>query len=125
MAYKKRRKSKREETLGPIARRFAEYLDCGLHYFDECLSNFEAKHVRHEEHGDGLIFSQLKADDYGVEQSVNHTVVAFESGIMWPSGATICFNNEQPPEKVALAFVSALVREIPVVEPICESCREG
>ena len=46
-------------------------------------------------------------------------VIATEDGIRFPGGSLICFNNEQPPEKVALLFLSAMVMETP-----CEGCQE-
>ena len=102
-----------------MAERFVKYLELGLECFADEFKDYNPTYVFHETQGHGLLFTQLKENDYGTEESVNASVIAFEHGISWPSGALIYFNNEQPPEQVALLFLAALLREIPVTCPHC------
>ena len=126
MPYKKRRKTKEPDSdLGFLATRFAHHLDCGLQIFEEEFSDFHPHYIQHADHGKGLLFSQLKEKDYGIETAAAHSVIAFEQGIMWSSGETICYNNEQTPERVALLFLCAMTHEQPIsTDHIkCENCR--
>lgn len=108
--------------VGPFAERFAKFLEIGLHCFEENFEDFNPCHVLEEKNGKGVMFSQFKEKDYGRETSEEYTVIAFEHGIVWPSGASICFSNEQSPEQVALLFIAALSREMPVNKPTCGNC---
>ena len=111
-----------ESKLGPNAERFTKFLENGLHCFDECLTDFRPTYVQHEKQGIGLLFTQLREDDWGIDPATDYAVIAFEHGISWPSGSLIYFNNEQPPEQVAMLFVAAIVRETPVNCPACKQC---
>ena len=125
MPYKKRSKTKESESdLGFFATRFARHLGHGLEMFGEHFSEFNPHYICHEAHGKGLLFSQVKEEIYGIKQSVDHSVIAFETGIMWSSGETICFSNEQTPERVALLFLCAMTKEDPILANFaCPHCR--
>ena len=57
-----KRKKKKEEPLGPVATRFSEYLDTGLHEFDKCFQDYAPYYVQHLDLGKGLLFSQSPVD---------------------------------------------------------------
>ena len=119
----KNKKSKvKTPPIGPLAERFGSYLEAGLHCFGEQFQDFDPSYIEEEKNGRGLMFSQFKEETYGREGWEQYIVAVFEHGVVWPSGASICFTNEQPPEKVALLFLSALTREIAVSEPTCSEC---
>ena len=121
----KKLKNVPSKNLGQMAKIFGDYLDTGLLLFDGNFEDFNPTIVSHETHGIGLLFTQLKEEDYGVEKAVDHSVIAFEEGVSFPSGGLIYFNNEQPPEKVALLFLAALLKEVPVGCPKCSNCEEN
>ena len=56
-----------ESKLGPNAERFTKFLENGLHCFDECLTDFRPTYVQHEKQGIGLLFTQLREDDWGID----------------------------------------------------------
>ena len=55
-------RKKKEQPLGPVATRFSEYLDTGLHEFDKCFQDFAPYYVQHPDLGKGLLFSQSPVD---------------------------------------------------------------
>ena len=126
MAINPKRKTKKskEPTIGPFARRFCEYLEMGLDLMGEEFSNFQPHFVQHEDKGTGLLFSQLNPEVYGIEQATDYSVIAFEEGVSHPDGSLVGFSNEQTPEKVALLYMAALLKESPVNCPKCGTCLE-
>ena len=126
-----KRKKKKEEPLGPVATRFSEYLDTGLHEFDKCFQDYAPYYVQHLDLGKGLLFSQSPVDkDAG--QSLKDSLIVCEDGIAFTTSMDnskeakvgILFNNEQPPEKVVLLVLAAMVREKPLQPYICDCCKE-
>lgn len=116
-------KAKDSEEIGFFANRFSKHLEDGLHVFGRCFQEFYPHHIKHEENGTGVLFSQLAVASFREDLCQKHAVIAFEDGIHFHTGFVISFTNEQTPEKVALLFLAALVNEQPVA-PDCESCQE-
>ena len=126
-----KRKKKKEEPLGPVATRFSEYLDTGLHEFDKCFQDYAPYYVQHLDLGKGLLFSQSPVDkDAG--QSLKDSLIVCEDGIAFTTSMDnskeakvgILFNNEQPPEKVVLLVLAAMVKEEPLQPYFCDCCKE-
>ena len=114
-------RKKKQEPLGPVATRFSEYLDTGLHEFDKCFQDFAPYYVQHPDLGKGLLFSQSPVDK-DADQALKDSLIVCEDGIAFTTSMDnskeakvgILFNNEQPPEKVVLLVLAAMVRKKPV-----------
>ena len=126
-----KRKKKKEEPLGPVATRFSEYLDTGLHEFDKCFQDFAPYYVQHPDLGKGLLFSQSPVDK-DADQALKDSLIVCEDGIAFTTSMDnskeakvgILFNNEQPPEKVVLLVLAAMVRKKPLQPYFCDCCKE-
>ena len=97
-------RKKKQEPLGPVATRFSEYLDTGLHEFDKCFQDFAPYYVQHPDLGKGLLFSQSPVDKDS-DQALKDSLIVCEDGIAFTTSMDnskeakfgILFNNEQPP----------------------------
>ena len=124
-------RKKKQEPLGPVATRFSEYLDTGLHEFDKCFQDFAPYYVQHPDLGKGLLFSQSPVDK-AADQALKDSLIVCEDGIAFTTSMDnskeakvgILFNNEQPPEKVVLLVLAAMVRKKPLQPYFCDCCKE-
>ena len=124
-------RKKKQEPLGPVAKRFSEYLDTGLHEFDKCFQDFAPYYVQHPDLGKGLLFSQSPVDK-DADQALKDSLIVCEDGIAFTTSMDkskeakvgILFNNEQPPEKVVLLVLAAMVRKKPLQPYFCDCCKE-
>ena len=124
-------RKKKQEPLGPVATRFSEYLDTGLHEFDKCFQDFAPYYVQHPDLGKGLLFSQSPVDK-DADQALKDSLIVCEDGIAFTTSMDnskeakvgILFNNEQPPEKVVLLVLAAMVRKKPLQPYFCDCCKE-
>ena len=124
-------RKKKQEPLGPVATRFSEYLDTGLHEFDKCFQDFAPYYVQHPDLGKGLLFSQSPVDKDS-DQALKDSLIVCEDGIAFTTSmdnskeakVVILFNNEQPPEKVVLLVLAAMVRKKPLQPYFCDCCKE-
>ena len=124
-------RKKKQEPLGPVATRFSEYLDTGLHEFDKCFQDFAPYYVQHPDLGKGLLFSQSPVDKDS-DQALKDSLIVCEDGIAFTTSMDnskeakvgILFNNEQPPEKVVLLVLAAMVRKKPLQPYFCDCCKE-
>ena len=124
--------------LGPITKRFADHLAEGVGNFGLDFSDFCPKICQHKDDGEiGLLLSQVRIEGENLlnsrkqqrlrkESDLYHVFVT-EEGITFPffeSSSMLCFNNEAPPEKMALFFLAALVLGKPIEHRICPCCTE-
>ena len=124
-------RKKKQEPFGPVATRFSEYLDTGLHEFDKCFQDFAPYYVQHPDLGKGLLFSQSPVDKDS-DQALKDSLIVCEDGIAFTTSMDnskeakvgILFNNEQPPEKVVLLVLAAMVRKKPLQPYFCDCCKE-
>ena len=124
-------RKKKQEPLGPVATRFSEYLDTGLHEFDKCFQDFAPYYVQHPDLGKGLLFSQSPVDK-DADQALKDSLIVCEDGIAFTTSMDnskeakvgILFNNELPPEKVVLLVLAAMVRKKPLQPYFCDCCKE-
>ena len=124
-------RKKKQEPLGPVATRFSEYLDTGLHEFDKCFQDFAPYYVQHPDLGKGLLFSQSPVDKDS-DQALKDSLIVCEDGIAFTTSMDnskeakvgILFNNEQPPEKVVLLVLASMVRKKPLQPYFCDCCKE-
>ena len=94
---------------------FKDHLEQGLKCFALDWSDFRPIVCNHEDYGEGILFSQLK----GVSESAAAccALVVSNTGLHAPrqeGQGFMPFNNKQPPTKIALLVLSAIVMKKPL-----------
>ena len=125
-------------NLGPISKRFADHLAEGVGNFGLDFSDFYPRICQHKDDGEiGLLLSQVRIKGTNLRNTRKqqrlrkmndlYHVFVTEEGITFPffePSSMLCFTNEQPPERVALLFLAALISGHPIEHQTCPSCTE-
>ena len=128
MGTKQTKPTKMATKLPRNVERFCSTIDAALEVIDKNLGAFGAYVVKHEDRGNGVIFSQLETTAGGGLKfsDVCHHQLAFVFkdgvGAAITDGPYLAFGKDQPPEKVAAMFVAALVSGEPIPFPECDCC---
>ena len=73
----------------------------------------EPKACKHKEYGDGIAFSQY--DKYHIDHcKAEYCLIVSNGGLHMPDKKLMPFSNEQPPTKMALLVLSAMVIQDPL-----------
>lgn len=94
---------------------FNDHLSQGLKCFELDWSDFRPSVWHHEDYGEGILFSQLKgvSEDFAAE----FALIVSDTGLHAPrqeSQGFMPFNNKQPPTKMALLVLAAIVMRKPL-----------
>jgi len=94
---------------------FQDHLALGLECFDLDWFDFRPLTCTHKNYGDGILFSQFE----GVSENfaAEFALIVSDSGLHAPRENDIGFlpfSNEQPPTKMALLVLSAIVMKRPL-----------
>ena len=92
---------------------FQDHLALGLECFDLNWFDFRPHTCSNKEYGDGLLFSQLDDSHKECCQAENSLIVSNE-GLHLPNKKILPFSNEQPPTKMAMLVLSAMVQKQPL-----------
>ena len=92
---------------------FQDHLALGLECFDLDWFDFRPHTCKNKEYGNGLLFSQLDKSHKECCQAENALIVS-NQGLHLPNEKILPFTNEQPPTKMALLVLSAMVNEQPL-----------
>ena len=79
--------------------------------------------MTHNEHGVGLLFSQLSKKQFKDSDMADASLIVSEKGIHLQKEKILFFSNEQPPTKLALLVLSAMITQEPLEFdcPCCDS----
>ena len=117
----KQKQVKGLKHLPPNVQLFLDHLAVGLDCFDLDFYSYKPLEVNHDTYGTGVTFSQLYSAH---KTSAKHNVVISNGALHLSGGGTLPFSNEQPPLKVMLLLLSAMVTQVPLeIEP-CPKCSE-
>ena len=99
--------------LPPNVAVFQDHLALGLDCFQLDWFDFAPMTCTHKEHGDGIAFSQYDKyhDDHCKE---NFNLIVSNDGLHMPNKKIMPFSNEQPPTKMVLLVLSALIMQEPL-----------
>ena len=125
-------------NLGSITKRFADHLADGVGFFGADFSDFYPRICQHKDDGQiGLLLSQVRIKGTNLlntraekrlrKMNDLYHIFVTEEGITFPffePSSMLCFTNEQPPEKVALLFLAALISSNPIEHQRCPACVE-
>ena len=98
---------------------FQDHLALGLECFNLDWFDFKPMTCSNKEYGDGLAFSQLDVSHEDCCKA-EYCLIISNQGIHFPDHKIMPFSNEQPPTKMALLVLSAMVIE----EPLNFTCPE-
>ena len=102
-----------DPKLPPNVAVFQDHLALGLECFDLDWFNFRPHTCNHKEYGNGILFSQL--DNTHKECcSAEHSLIVSNQGLHLADKKLLPFSNEQPPTKMAILVLSAMVMEQPL-----------
>jgi len=98
---------------------FVDHLSVGLDSAGLELEDFSPTVVKDRKTKEqGFLFCQ-KIDD------VDTSVIVFNDRVEFGSNSvSLIMNNEQPPTKVAILFLVAMIQEEPLLPPDCPCCTE-
>ena len=98
---------------------FVDHLSVGLDSAGLKLADFSPTVVKDRETKEqGFLFCQ-EIDD------VDTSVVVFNDRVEFGSNSvSLIMNNEQPPTKVAILFLVAMIQKEPLLPPTCPCCEE-
>jgi len=104
-----------QENLPHNVAVFKDHLEHGLKCFELDLFDFRPIICNHKDYGKGVLFSQLK----GVSEAfaAEFALVVSDTGLHAPrqeGQGFMPFNNKQPPTKIALLVLSAIVMKKPL-----------
>lgn len=101
---------------------FQDHLALGLECFELDWFDFAPMTCKHDEYGDGLAFSQYGKRHRKLHANKNYTLIVSNEGIHTPNEKILPFTNEQPPTKMALLVLSAMVNKQPLHFecPLCD-----
>tara|TARA_R100001460_G_scaffold33829_2_gene66044 strand:+ start:610 stop:969 length:360 start_codon:yes stop_codon:yes gene_type:complete len=102
-----------EPKLPPNVAVFQDHLALGLECFDLDWFDFRPHTCHNKEYGDGLLFSQLDKK-HSAECAGENSLIVSNEGLHLPNKKILPFSNEQPPTKMALLVLSAMVTEQPL-----------
>ena len=92
---------------------FQDHLALGLDCFELDWFDFAPMTCKHNEYGDGIAFSQF--DKYHSNHcKAEYCLIVSQTGIHIPNKKLLPFSNEQPPTKIALLVLSAMVIQEPL-----------
>tara|TARA_R100000234_G_C4896752_1_gene133862 strand:+ start:195 stop:578 length:384 start_codon:yes stop_codon:yes gene_type:complete len=93
---------------------FLDHLECGLDCFDEDFLDYQPYTMTHNEHGVGLLFSQLSKNKFKQSDMADSSLIVSRKGIHLKKEKILFFTNEQPPTKLALLVLSAMIMQEPL-----------
>jgi len=98
--------------LPPNVKVFQDHLALGLECFDLDWFDFRPHTCKNKEYGNGLLFSQLKG--VSAKFAAKFSIIVSNEGLHLPNEKILPFTNEQPPTKMALLVLSAMVNKQPL-----------
>ena len=93
---------------------FLDHLECGLDCFGEDLFDYHPCTMTHNEHGVGLLFSQLSKKEFKEPDMADASLIVSKKGVHLQKDKILFFSNEQPPTKLALFVLSAMITQEPL-----------
>ena len=93
---------------------FLDHLECGLECFNKDLFDYRPHTMKHNEHGVGLLFSQLSTKEFKESDVADSCLIVSAKGVHLQKEKIIFFSNEQPPTKLALLVLSAIITQEPL-----------
>ena len=93
---------------------FLDHLECGLDCFGEDLFDYQPCTMTHNEHGVGLLFSQLSKKEFNNIDMADSSLIVSKKGVHLKKEKILFFSNEQPPTKLALLVLSAMITQEPL-----------
>ena len=102
---------------------FIDHLTVGLESAGLDIADFKPMTGVNKETGEfGLLFTQIP---YYEEDSIETTVIVHNDRVEFlDHNSSLIMNNEQPPTKVAILFLVAMIQEEPLLPPSCPCCEE-
>ena len=100
---------------------FQDHLALGLECFELDWYDFAPMTCKHNEYGDGIAFSQY--NKYHKDHcKAEYCLIVSDTGIHMPEKSLLPFSNEQPPTKMALLVLSAMVtqKHLDFPSPLCD-----
>ncbi len=103
---------------------FLDHLIIGLEAFGldwsdflphTCVSNIDGSV--------GVLFSQIQVYEGEAEDAAKNSIIATSTGLEFTNQQFMPFTNEQPPSKIAMLVLSAMVRQDPL-DPQCPTCNQ-
>jgi len=110
-----------QQTLPHEVQVFMKHLELGLQCFDLDFYDFQPYTMVHDQHGAGLLFSQLSKKDHVQSCMAENSLIISKTGVHMNKDRILFFSNEQPPTHLALLVLSAMVQETPLNFE-CEHC---
>ena len=98
---------------------FQDHLALGLECFNLDWFDFRPHTCKNKEYGDGILFSQLDKS-HGASFAAENSIIVSNQGLHLPNDKILFFSNEQPPTKMAVLVLSAMVQK----EPLHFNCPE-
>ena len=92
---------------------FQDHLELGLDCFDLNWFDFRPHICENDEYGIGILFSQLD-NTHGDSLSAEHSLIVSNEGLHLIDKKILPFTNEQPPTKMAMLVLSAMVLKQPL-----------
>ena len=91
---------------------FQDHLALGLECFDLDWFDFRPHTCNNKEYGNGVLFTQLKG--VSAKFAAEFSIIVSNEGLHLPNEKILSFSNEQPPTKMALLVLAAMVMEQPL-----------
>ena len=92
---------------------FLDHLECGLECFGEDLFDYHPYTMTHNEHGVGLLISQLSKKEFKESDMADSSLIVSKKGVHLQKEKILFFSNEQPPTKLALLVLSGMITQEP------------
>ena len=92
---------------------FQDHLALGLECFDLDWFDFRPHTCENKDYGTGILFSQLDKS-HTDSCAADNSIIVSNEGLHLPNKKILHFSNEQPPTKIALLVLSAMVMEQPL-----------
>ena len=70
--------------------------------------------MTHNEHGVGLLISQLSKKEFKQSDMADSSLIISKKGVHLQKEKILFFSNEQPPTKLALLVLSAMITQEPL-----------
>ena len=77
--------------------------------------------MTHNEHGVGVLFSQLSKKQFKQSDMADASLIVSRKGVHLQKEKILFFSNEQPPTKLALLVLSAMITQEPL-NYCCPQC---
>ena len=103
-----------KQKLPHEVRVFLDHLECGLECFGEDLFDYHPCTITHNEHGLGLLFSQLSKKEFNNSDMADASIIVSSKGVHLEQEKILFFSNEQPPTKLAFLVLSAIITQEPL-----------